>query len=107
VVMFTPLAKDEVRKITLQQIEKIKATLTKSGRTLAVTPEAVEQLVADGYSLAYGARFLKRVIESKVKMPISQHWAEGQSFVADVHDGHVAVDVIEARAGYPALAATA
>src|SRR4029079_13255755 len=84
VVMFTPLAKDEVRQITLQQIEKITGALGRSGRTLTVTPDAVEQLVKDGYSLAYGARFLKRVIENKIKMPISQRWTEGQSFVADV-----------------------
>jgi ATP-dependent Clp protease ATP-binding subunit ClpA len=107
VVMFTPLANDEVRQITLQQIEKIQAALARSGRTLAVSPEAVEQLVADGYSLAYGARFLKRLIENRIKMPISQHWAEGQAFVADVKDGQVEVEIVEARGGYPALAATA
>jgi ATP-dependent Clp protease ATP-binding subunit ClpA len=107
VVMFTPLAKDEVRQITLQQIEKITAALARSGRTLTVTPEAVEQLVQDGYSLAYGARFLKRVIENKIKMPISQRWTEGQSFLADVREGQLEVDVVEARGGYPALAATA
>ncbi len=107
VVMFAPLAKDEVREITLQQIEKIQGALARSGRALAVTTEAVEQLVSDGYSLAYGARFLKRVIENRIKMPISQRWAEGQSFVADVRDGQVEVDIIEARGGYPALAATA
>jgi ATP-dependent Clp protease ATP-binding subunit ClpA len=107
VVMFTPLAKDEVRQITLQQIEKIQSALAKSGRTLAVTTEAVEQLVSDGYSLAYGARFLKRVIENKVKMPISQRWAEGQSFVADVREGQIEVDVVQACGSYPALAATA
>ena len=105
--MFTPLAKDEVRQITLQQIEKITGALGRSGRTLTVTPDAVEQLVKDGYSLAYGARFLKRVIENKIKMPISQRWTEGQSFVADVRDGQLEVDVVEARGGYPALAATA
>jgi ATP-dependent Clp protease ATP-binding subunit ClpA len=107
VVMFTPLAKDEVRRITQQQVEKIQQALAKSGRTLVVSPEAIEQLVSDGYSLAYGARFLKRVIENTIKMPISQRWAEGQSFVADVRDGHVTVDIVEARGGYPALAATA
>ena len=45
------------------QIDKIEQTLARSGRTLTVTPDALEQLVHEGYSLAYGARFLKRVIE--------------------------------------------
>ena len=72
VVMFSPLTKDEVRQITLMQIDMIEQTLSRSGRSLSVSPEALEQLVTDGYSLAYGARFLKRVIETKVKLPISQ-----------------------------------
>jgi ATP-dependent Clp protease ATP-binding subunit ClpA len=105
--MFSPLTKDEVRDITLLQIDKITQTLARSGRTLTVSPEAIEQLVVDGYSLAYGARFLKRVIETKIKLPISQRWAEGSAFVADVTDGKVEIQVITAQGGYPALAATA
>ena len=89
------------------QIDKIAQTLARSGRTLTVSPEAVEQLVTDGYSLAYGARFLKRVIETKIKLPISQRWTEGTAFVADVVDGQVEIQVVDARGQYPALAATA
>ena len=53
--------------------------------------------MTDGYSLAYGARFLKRVIESKIKLPISQRWTEGTSFVADVVDGQVEIQVVGGR----------
>ena len=107
VVIFSPLTKDEVREITLIQIDKIAQTLARTGRTLTVSPEAVEQLVTDGYSLAYGARFLKRVIESKIKLPISQKWTEGTAFVAEVAEGKVEIQVVDARGQYPALAATA
>ena len=89
------------------QIDHIAQTLARSGRSLTVTPEALEKLVTDGYSLAYGARFLKRVIEAKVKLPISQHWAEGSSFHAVVADGELSVQVSDVAGGYPALAATA
>jgi len=107
VVIFSPLAKDEVRQIALQQIDRIEQTLVKSGRTLNVTPAALEQIVSEGYSLAYGARFLKRVIESRIKLPISQRWTEGTSFVADVVDDHVEIKVTDAHGHFPALAATA
>ena len=93
VVIFRPLAKDEVRQITEQQLAKIRRSLAKSGRSLKVTPEALEQLVTDGYSLAYGARFLKRVIETRIKLPISQRWAEGDEYTADVRDGRVEIEV--------------
>jgi ATP-dependent Clp protease ATP-binding subunit ClpA len=71
-----------------------------------VTPEALEQLVTEGYSLAYGARFLKRVIESRIKLPISQRWAEGRAFTATVREGKIEIDVT-AETGRFALAATA
>jgi ATP-dependent Clp protease ATP-binding subunit ClpA len=105
VVVFAPLAKDEVRQIALQQIDRIGQTLARSGRSLTVTAEALEHLVAEGYSLAYGARFLKRVIEAKIKLPISQRWTEGRTFLADLTDGKFEIQVSEAL--YPKLAATA
>ena len=107
VVIFRPLTKDEVRQIALQQIERIGRALAKSAKTLTVTPEALEQLVTDGYSLAYGARFLKRVIESKIKLPISQHWTEGSAFAAEVRNGAVEIEVVGVAGGMSALAATA
>jgi ATP-dependent Clp protease ATP-binding subunit ClpA len=107
VVIFRPLTKDEVRTIALHQIARIERTLAKSGRTLKVTPEALEQLVTDGYSLAYGARFLKRVIEAKIKLPISQRWMDGEDFTADVRDGHVEIDVTRPNGQYSELAAIA
>ena len=105
--MFSPLTRDEVRQIAVLQVAKIQTTLSKSGRTLHVAPEALEQIVQDGYSLAYGARFLKRVIESKIKLPISQRWTEGQAFVAELKAGVVEIEVSNAAGEFAALAATA
>ena len=106
VVIFRPLTKDEVREIALQQIAKIGRSLAKSKRTLTVTPDALEQLVTNGYSLAYGARFLKRVIENEIKLPISQRWTEGTSFTADVRDGKLSIEVGQGSGSFE-LAATA
>jgi ATP-dependent Clp protease ATP-binding subunit ClpA len=105
VVLFRPLAADEVRSIALQQIAKIEKSVAKDGRRLTVTPAALEQLVVDGYNLAYGARFLKRVIEAKIKLPISQRWAEGEVFTVDVRDGVIEVQI--ERAGKENLAGLA
>ena len=107
VVLFQPLTRDEVRKIAQHQVQKIQRALTKSRRALTVTPEALEQLVHDGYSLPYGARFLKRTIEERVKLPISQHWTDGDSFTALVRDAQIVVEVSTADTPYASLAATA
>ena len=107
VVIFSPLAMDEVRQIALQQIDRVAQTLARTGRSLSVTPEALEQIVTEGYSLAYGARFLKRVIETTIKLPISQRWTEGKTFTAGLVDGRVEIQVDEAQRQFHALAATA
>jgi len=106
VVLFQPLTKDEVRIITLQQLARIERSLAKSGRTLHVSPEALEQLVTEGYSLPYGARFLKRCIEERIKLPISQRWNEGEAFSAELRDGRVAIEVAN-QTGVSELAAIA
>jgi ATP-dependent Clp protease ATP-binding subunit ClpA len=93
VIVFQPLSKDEVREIALQQLDKLKASLKKSRRSLKVTPAALEHLVHSGYSLAYGARFLKRVIDSAIKLPISQRWTEGRDFTVVVKEDQIAIEV--------------
>jgi ATP-dependent Clp protease ATP-binding subunit ClpC len=104
VVLFQPLTKDEVRAITGQQLARIEQALARSGRTLHVTPEALEQLVQDGYSLSFGARFLKRCIEERIKLPISQRWLEGEAFTAELHDGRVEIEVTHAAGEISELA---
>ena len=54
-----------------------------------------------------GARFLKRAIEDRIKLPISHLWTQGQSFVADVRDGQIELEIEAAPGGMAAFAATA
>jgi ATP-dependent Clp protease ATP-binding subunit ClpA len=102
VVLFQPLTKDEVREIALKYIDEVASTLKRWNKTLTIEPEALEKLVTEGYSLAYGARFLKRVIDDRIKLPLSQQWKEANAFKATVRDDQV---VLEAAA--PRLVASA
>ena len=55
----------------------VEQTLTAAGKTLHVEDEALDLLASRGYySLAYGARFVKRVIDERVKLPISARWRQ-------------------------------
>ena len=47
--------------------------------------------------MAYGARFLKRVIDDRVKLPLSQRWKEANTFSATVADGQVVVETVGPR----------
>ena len=92
VVLFAPLTKEEVREIARHYLQQVKTTLAGSGKTIRVSEEALELIVGQGYSLAFGARFLKRVIDERIKLPISERWKEGVHFDVAVVDGALAVE---------------
>jgi len=94
VVVFDPLSATEVRQIAEMHIEQLTATLVRAGKSLVIEPGVVEALVTEGHSLTYGARFLKRVIDDRLKLPLSQQWKEALRFRATVRDGVVAVEPI-------------
>jgi ATP-dependent Clp protease ATP-binding subunit ClpC len=96
VVLFAPLTKDEVREIAVLRLAEITQTLARRNRTLHVDPEAVDLIVHRGHSLAYGARFLKRVIDEAVKLPISERWMDGAKFHVRADGDRVVVDTIGA-----------
>src|SRR6266566_501274 len=80
VVLFAPLTHDEVREIATHYLAQVKLTLEKAGKTLLIDDDALELIVKRGYSLAMGARFLKRAIDERIKLPISERWNEGSHF---------------------------
>jgi ATP-dependent Clp protease ATP-binding subunit ClpC len=92
VIVFAPLTKDEVAQIAQVHLERIVATSKARGKQVEMTPEAVESIVREGYSLAYGARFLKRVIDETVKIPLSQIWSSAERFRVTVVADRVVVE---------------
>src|SRR5262249_40616586 len=92
VVLFAPLTHHEVREITTKYLAQVKATLARAGKTIDIADDALEALVKEGYSLAYGARFLKRVIDERIKLPISERWKDASIFDVVVRDGRLAVE---------------
>ncbi|HEY5766143.1 MAG TPA: hypothetical protein VIS30_08920, partial [Candidatus Deferrimicrobiaceae bacterium] len=69
----------------------IRKTMAAAGKTLAVSDAALGLLSQSGYSVKYGARFLKRHIDEKVKMPITLQWKDSDHFFVDGKDGEVVV----------------
>jgi len=97
IVLFQPLTKDEVRDIACKYISHVEGTLKRWNKQLTIEPEALEKLVQEGYSLAYGARFLKRVIDDRIKLPISQQWKDVSQFRATVKDDQVVIEPVGPR----------
>jgi ATP-dependent Clp protease ATP-binding subunit ClpA len=97
VVLFQPLTHDEVRQIAVKYIDEVTSTLKRFNKSVTVEPEALEKLVTDGYSLAYGARFLKRVIDDRIKLPLSQRWKEANAFRVALKDDQITVETAGPR----------
>src|ERR687885_569756 len=91
IVVFSPLTMDEVREIAKLYTSKLCRQMESQGKGCRVTPAALDLLTEKGFSPAYGARFLKRHIDEKVKLPITAMWKEADAFVADVESGEVVV----------------
>jgi ATP-dependent Clp protease ATP-binding subunit ClpA len=65
--------------------------MERQGKAVEVSEAALNLLTEKGFSTAYGARFLKRHIDEKVKLPITAMWKTSASFVVDVADDDIVV----------------
>lgn len=92
VVIFNPLSLDEISVIASRMLGEINRVMEKSHKTLKFNKQVLDALVSVGYSLAYGARFLKKKIEELIKMPINAKWKEANSFTVTLNDGEIVVE---------------
>jgi ATP-dependent Clp protease ATP-binding subunit ClpA len=91
IIVFSPLTMDEVRDIARIYLAKLKTRMERQGKFVEVTEAAVDALTEKGFSPTYGARFLKRHIDQKVKLPITTQWKAGIRFHVDAEEGDIVV----------------
>jgi ATP-dependent Clp protease ATP-binding subunit ClpA len=91
IIIFSPLTMDEVRDIARIYLNKLTRKMESQGKVVEITEAALDLLTEKGFSPAYGARFLKRHIDQKVKLPITNEWKLSRSFVVDVEGEDIIV----------------
>ena len=91
IIVFAPLTMDEVREIAKLYLGKVSRNMERQGKNIEISDAALDLLTEKGYSPAYGARFLKRHIDQKVKLPITNEWKAARKFMVDVEDGEIVV----------------
>jgi ATP-dependent Clp protease ATP-binding subunit ClpA len=91
VIVFSPLSFEEVKAIAGLYVDRIRGTMAGHGKTMDVSDAALSAVARAGFSVKYGARFLKRFIDEKVKMPITLRWKESDRFFVEEVGGEVAV----------------
>jgi ATP-dependent Clp protease ATP-binding subunit ClpA len=91
IVVFSPLTMDEVKQIALIYTGKLRRQMEPQGKTIDITESSINLLTEKGFSPAYGARFLKRHIDEKVKLPITAMWKNAVRFQVDVEEGDITI----------------
>ena len=72
IIMFTPLDEEQIRQIVAMQLNGVKKMLAQSGITLEATDAAIRLLGKAGYDPEFGARPVKRAIQSMVLNQLSK-----------------------------------
>ncbi len=72
IVFYKPLTRDNVRNILDLQISEFAHRLTDRQLNLTITDAAKEHLISSGYDPVYGARPLKRLIQSEVETIVAR-----------------------------------
>lgn len=77
IVFFTPLSKDNIRQIINLLLDKLKLRVKDKELNLSVSENAINRLMEQGYNVNYGARPMKRLIQSEIETIIARKIIEG------------------------------
>src|SRR6185436_19064278 len=72
IVHFNALGPVEIERVVDKQIDELRAMVASRGVTIELDPLARAWLAAEGFDRAFGARPMARLIERKVKKPLSE-----------------------------------
>ncbi len=71
VIVFDILAPETIREIVSMQVAEVTKRLGAKEISLSIAPEVLDFLAKEGYDPKFGARPLKRVIQSKILTPVA------------------------------------
>ena len=78
ITLFTPLSKENIKKIVTLQLNIVIKMIAKQYITLDATDEAIAYLAAKGYQPEFGARPVKRVLQKEVLNQMSKEILAGK-----------------------------
>ena len=78
IVVFHPLDDMQIKKIAKIQLESLKQRLAKMDLQLEITDAALAEIARIGYDPVFGARPLKRAIQSRIENPLAKELLAGK-----------------------------
>jgi ATP-dependent Clp protease ATP-binding subunit ClpB len=103
VVVFHALAEEHIRQIARIQLNTLKARLARMDFGFEIADAAVAELAKVGFDPVYGARPLKRAIQSEIENPLAKSILEGRfapkdAIYVDYRGGRMVFEKAPARA---------
>lgn len=78
IIVFNKLNKDDIKKIALKMLDTLVKRLADMNISIQFTDAAVEAIADKGFDDNYGARPLRRAIQSEIEDPLSEKILEGE-----------------------------
>ena len=102
IIVFQKLTQEEIQQIAVHMLNDLKARLEPLGVSLEFTEEAVRTIAKAGFDPVYGARPLRREIQTKVEDPLSEELLAGDlkaggTAVCDASGGKIIFKIQEKR----------
>ncbi len=102
IIVFQKLTQEEIQQIAVHMLNDLKARLEPLGVSLEFTEEAVRTIAKAGFDPVYGARPLRREIQTKVEDPLSEELLAGDlkaggTAVCDASGGKIIFQIQEKR----------
>jgi ATP-dependent Clp protease ATP-binding subunit ClpB len=104
IILFDILSKEAIEKIVAIQMQVVVDRLHSKDINLAVSSEVFAYLAKEGYNPQYGARPLKRLIQTKIlthvaSLMISQGITKGGTINVSMKDGQIAISASKKKKG--------
>jgi ATP-dependent Clp protease ATP-binding subunit ClpB len=97
IVVFHPLGKEQITAIAKIQLRFLRDRLAEKGYKLELSAAALDKIADAGFDPVYGARPLKRAIQTEIENPLAQKILSGDlamnsSIKIDLKDGKLTID---------------
>ncbi len=83
IIVFTKLGEEQIKEIAHKMLETLTKRMSSLGMTIGFTDSAVTAIAKAGFDPVYGARPLRRAIQSKIEDALSEHILEGKFISGD------------------------
>ncbi len=96
IVTYKPLTRSQISRIVELMLEGLNKRLRDRQLSVSLTPEAIEMVIEQGFDPIYGARPLKRYLQSRVETLVARRIIAadvqpGATMVVDVEGDHLVV----------------